>query len=116
MVVFPQFAGSAFQEDGPLVGHDQPEGVALGEGLSVAERMIPSPSPGTFEPAAPATFTAEGELLHAGQSVGAVHHSGRVHPVHSPFTGFVMGVLALPGEKVRSGQPLVWLRLCDPPG
>ena len=103
------------QDDG-LRSMQDADAVAIGEGLSVAERMIPAPSSGTFEPSSPCTFTAEGELLHQGQTVGAVHHSGAVHPVRSPFTGFVMGFLAGSGEKVRSGQPLVWLRLCDPLG
>ena len=88
----------------------------IGEVLSFEERGIPAPSAGTFAPRRPDAFTVEGELLYEGQSVGAVHHSGAVHPVRSPFTGFVMGLMARPGERVRSGQPLLWLRLCDPPG
>ena len=65
----------------------------------MTERMIPAPSSGTFEPGRPYAFTAEGELLYEGQAVGTVHHSGDVHPVHSPFTGFVMGTL--PGRARR---------------
>ena len=108
---------SVTAEHGGFAGPNDGDVVAVvGEGLSVPERMIPSPASGTFEPSSPSTFTCEGELLHQGQAVGAVHHCGAVHPVRSPFTGFVMGHLAARGEKVRSGQPLVWLRLCDPLG
>jgi biotin carboxyl carrier protein len=31
--------------------------------------------------------------------------------VVSPHTGFLMGLLALPGERVRDGQPLAWVRV-----
>jgi biotin carboxyl carrier protein len=32
-------------------------------------------------------------------------------PVTSPHTGFLMGLLALPGERVRADQPLAWVRV-----
>ena len=103
-----------FHEDVFWSPHDA-DAIAVGEGLCVTERMIPAPSSGTFEPGPPYAFTAEGELLYEGQAVGAVHHSGDVRQVHSPFTGFVMGHLARSGEKVRTGQPLLWLRVCELP-
>jgi hypothetical protein len=36
---------------------------------------------------------------------------GESVPVTSPHTGFLMGLLALPGERVRSSQPLAWVRV-----
>jgi hypothetical protein len=31
--------------------------------------------------------------------------------VTSAHTGFLMGLLALPGERVRADQPLAWVRV-----
>jgi [acyl-carrier-protein] S-malonyltransferase len=89
-----------------------------GEHLYVSERMVISPCAGVFEPAAttanttPAAATAaaapggEGKPIHVGTILG---HVGNVE-VCSPFAGWLMGMLALPGERVQSGQPVAWLR------
>jgi biotin carboxyl carrier protein len=45
--------------------------------------------------------------------VGVVHSSGEEVPVCSAFSGFFMGLLAHPGERVREGQPVAWLRAFD---
>lgn len=81
-----------------------------GEDLTVLERVIIAPALGIFEPHPPAEVTAEGEVVRAGQEIGTVTVSGRTVPVLSPFTGFLMGLLAHPGERVRDGQPVAWLR------
>lgn len=81
-----------------------------GEHTSAAERVVVSPSPGRFHPRPPDVVTTEGEIVHAGQVIGDVERSGVRTPVASPFTGFLMGVMAHPGELVRSGQPVAWLR------
>lgn len=81
-----------------------------GERLTVPERMIVSPAVGTFRPLPPETVTAEGEIVEQGQTVGTVENSGAAVPVRSPFRGFLMGMLAQPGERVREGQPVAWLR------
>jgi hypothetical protein len=31
--------------------------------------------------------------------------------VRSPFRGTLMGMLAHPGERLRAGQPVAWLRV-----
>ncbi len=54
---------------------------------------------------------AEGQLVTEGQIVGVVKSSGTSLPVRSAFTGFLMGMLAHPGERVREGQPVAWLRV-----
>ncbi|MGI8794315.1 MAG: hypothetical protein ACR2H3_14265 [Acidimicrobiales bacterium] len=81
-----------------------------GEELSVLERVIVSPGLGVFTPHEPSEVTTEGEIVRAGQEIGTVSVSGHTMPVLSPFTGFLMGLLAHPGERVRDGQPVAWLR------
>jgi biotin carboxyl carrier protein len=81
-----------------------------GESLAVLERVVVAPALGVFRPAAPATVTSEGEVVAAGQQIGVIEGPGMRTPVHSPFAGFFMGMLAHAGERVREGQPVAWLR------
>ena len=82
-----------------------------GEELAVLERVVVAPSWGVFTPLAPETVTAEGELVEAGQTIGTVENSGVTTAVRTPFTGFLMGMLASDGERVREGEPVAWLRV-----
>jgi len=93
-----------------------------GEELRVPERVILAPALGVFEPSGPdgaslpdeageVATVAEGQLVTEGQVVGVVKTSGKSLPVRSAFTGFLMGMLAHPGERVREGQPVAWLRV-----
>jgi biotin carboxyl carrier protein len=82
----------------------------FGEQLSVLERIIVAPCSGLFRPAPPKVVTTEGEIVERGQVIGTVELSGDTCEVRSPFTGFLMGVLAWDGDRVREGQPLAWLR------
>ena len=84
--------------------------LAPGEELLVPERVIVAPALGVFQPLAPEVVTAEGEIVSEGQSVGTVTVGGEDVPVRSAFHGFLMGMLAVPGERVREGQPVAWLR------
>jgi biotin carboxyl carrier protein len=92
------------------------ETVLPGEHLDVLERVVISPATGTFTALPPETVTAEGEIVRRGQVVGTVNASGGPVSVESPFTGFLMGVLALPGERIREGEPVAWLRTTEPGG
>jgi [acyl-carrier-protein] S-malonyltransferase len=74
-----------------------------GEHLYVSERMVISPCAGIFEPVG---RVGEGELIEVGDLVGRI---GR-EDVRSPFRGSLMGMLAFPGERVQTGQPVAWLR------
>jgi [acyl-carrier-protein] S-malonyltransferase len=93
-----------------LVDHSPLQAYAAlhhGEHLYVSERMIISPCAGIFQPTgASAAAAAEGEPIEVGTILGRVGESD----VSSPFAGWLMGMLALPGERVQTGQPVAWLR------
>ena len=84
-----------------------------GEHLVVPERLIVAPATGTFRPLPPETVTSEGEIVSEGQSIGSVESTGQATPVRSRFTGFLMGMLAQPGERVREGEAVAWLRVLE---
>jgi biotin carboxyl carrier protein len=81
-----------------------------GEELAVLERVVVAPTLGVFRPLPPEVVTTEGELVSAGQVIGLLVASGEEVPVRSPFSGYLMGMLAVEGERVREGQPVAWLR------
>jgi multidrug efflux pump subunit AcrA (membrane-fusion protein) len=75
-----------------------------GEQLRVLERLIVAPAVGVFEP-------VDGQNdVNEGEAVGHVVVSGERIPVRSRFTGALIGMLAVDGERVREGQPVAWLR------
>jgi biotin carboxyl carrier protein len=78
-----------------------------GEGLLVPERVIVAPAVGTFRPVA----FDENAPVTAGQTVGMVDGPGRSTPVPSPFTGELVRMLVHPGERLREGQPVAWMRV-----
>ena len=82
-----------------------------GEELGVPERVILAPALGVFRPSPPEVEAVEGKIVTEGQVVGVVEARGQALPVRSAFTGFLMGMLAHPGERVREGQPVAWLRV-----
>jgi [acyl-carrier-protein] S-malonyltransferase len=81
-----------------------------GEHLYVSERVVISPSAGVFEPPAPTETDPGADTAGAPIEVGTL--LGRVgrDEVRSPFKGSLMGMLAFPGERVQTGQPVAWLR------
>ena len=100
-----------------------PAKTVRGEELEVPERVILAPAVGVFQPLGPearatiedepgvtAGGVSEGEMVTEGQVVAVVEARGRAHPVRSAFTGFLVGMLAHPGERVREGQPVAWMR------
>jgi biotin carboxyl carrier protein len=84
-----------------------------GEHLDVLERVVVSPAAGTFCALPPQVVTTEGEIVTRGQTVGSVDGPGGPVPVESAFTGFLMGILAVPGQRVREGEPVAWLRTTE---
>jgi biotin carboxyl carrier protein len=81
-----------------------------GEGLAVPERMIVAPAVGVFRPLLEAAGGDDG-LVTEGQSIGVVEGPGTTTQVCSPFAGRIVGLLAHPGERLREGQPVAWLRV-----
>lgn len=80
-----------------------------GEELRVLERLIVAPAVGVFEPV-DADAVTEGDAVNEGDAVGHVVVSGERIAVRSRFTGALIGMLAVHGERVREGQPIAWLR------
>ncbi len=78
-----------------------------GEGLLVPERMIVAPVVGVFRP----VDLAEDSDVETGQTIGMLDGPGTSTPVASPFAGRLVGVLVHPGERLREGQPVAWLRV-----
>ena len=79
------------------------------QSLSIRERVIVAPTSGRFRPLPPETFTSEGEWVEVGQAVGEVLNGSDVTIVRSAFSGWMMGMLALPGQPVKTGEALFWL-------
>jgi biotin carboxyl carrier protein len=79
----------------------------IGEQLTVPERMIVAPSVGVFR----SVELDEGSTIEEGDVVGMLDGPGTSSPVRSPFGGTLMGMLAHPGERLREGQPVAWLRV-----
>jgi [acyl-carrier-protein] S-malonyltransferase len=89
-----------------VAGNDRLHAFAIGhqgEQLYVSERLVISPGPGVFQPAADAVVEAAVEVGTLLGRVGA-------DEVRSPFAGQLIGVLAQAGERVQAGQPIAWLR------
>jgi biotin carboxyl carrier protein len=78
-----------------------------GELLDVPERMIVAPSVGVFRP----HVVADNGAVDAGEEIGVVEGPGVSMPVRSPFRGTLIGMLAHPGERLREGQPIAWMRV-----
>ena len=83
-----------------------PHNPLTGEDLFVLERVVVAPAAGRFTP-----LEVEGTEHTAGDPIGFLDLPGETRPVASPFGGRLMGLLAHPGERVREGQPLAWLRV-----
>jgi [acyl-carrier-protein] S-malonyltransferase len=90
-----------------------------GEHLYVSERVVISPAAGVFElsPELSESGLGGSELSGSGGSssepaveVGTLLGLVSGTEVRSPFAGHLMGMLAQPGERVQSGQPIAWLR------
>ncbi len=77
-----------------------------GEHLHTSARLVVSPGSGLFTPGS----VAEGTRLDPGDVVGLVGDT----EIRTPFGGALMGLLALPGERIASSQPVAWLTATVP--
>lgn len=93
---------------------DPVEVVVHADHVDVPERLIVAPAAGVFRPQ-PGVPAAGGGTVATGQTLGAIEGIVGEVAVVSPHTGRLMGLLALPGERVRDRQPLAWLRVPDRP-
>lgn len=82
-----------------------------GEQLGGPERVILAPALGVFQPVDADEPAPEGKVVEKGEVVGVVEVGGRRLKIRSAFTGLLIGMLAHPGERVREGQPVAWLRV-----
>jgi biotin carboxyl carrier protein len=80
------------------------------DGALGRERLVVAPVAGRFSPLPADTFTTEGEWVEPGQALATVRAGERAVPVVSAFRGWVMGMLGLPGQPVRAGEALFWIR------
>jgi biotin carboxyl carrier protein len=85
------------------------EFVAAPEVTNIRERLIVAPTTGRFRPLPPEVFTTEGEWVEPGQAIAEIAVGNDTVTVESPFRGWMMGMLALPGQPVRSGEALFWV-------
>jgi biotin carboxyl carrier protein len=88
------------------------ESVAAPEIMVIPERVVVAPCGGRFYPLPTEVFTSEGEWVEPGQAIAEVHRGPSKVEVRSPFRGWMMGMLALPGQPVREGEALFWVRSC----
>jgi biotin carboxyl carrier protein len=77
---------------------------------SMTERLVIAPCAGRFVPLPPQTFTAEGEWIAAGETIAEIHVGKDVIPAVSAFSGWVMGMLAVPGQPVNENDALFRIR------
>ena len=71
-------------------------------------RVIVSPAAGVFRPLADLADLPE--LVAAGSAVGHVLTKGAEVPVVSPFSGVLVAVDAVGGERLEPYQRIAWLR------
>ncbi len=89
----------------------EPETVVTSpERVGIRERLVVAPCSGRFVPLPPETFTSEGEWVEVGQPLAHVTTSSAPQPVLAGFRGWVMGMLAVPGQPVARGDALFWIR------
>ena len=86
------------------------EVVPAPEVTTIGEKVIVSPCSGRFVPLPPEVFTTEGEWVEPGQVVAEISTGDTKVAVACPHRGWMMGMLALPGQPVRQGEALFWVR------
>jgi biotin carboxyl carrier protein len=99
------------------VNHADPHAVdpVRADDIDLVERLVVAPVAGAFFPAFTDVSATSPGMVAIGDEVGVLVRSGEKHPVISPFTGELLGMLAEPGERVRMHQPVAWLTIADEP-
>ena len=74
------------------------------------DRLVVAPGHGRLALSPPRIFTAEGEVVRAGQPLAQVDDGGRMHDVCAPCDAWVVEYLVRDGQRVEPGSPVVHLR------
>jgi 1-acyl-sn-glycerol-3-phosphate acyltransferase len=77
----------------------------VGETIDIDERVVVSPAAGVFTP-----LTTEGTHVQVGQRIGHVCTPSALIPVCTPFSGQLVTITAVAGERVDRCQRVAWLR------
>ena len=85
------------------------EPLMAGNVVDIRERVVVAGCSGRFWPLPPEVFTTEGEWVEPGAALAEIHCGGEAITVRSAFRGWVMGMLALPGQPVNEGEALFWI-------
>lgn len=85
----------------------------VAEDVDLADRLVIAPVTGTFFPAFTEVSAEHPGVVAVGDEIGVLVQAGDKHPVVSPFTGQLMGMLAMPGERIREHQPVAWLSIAE---
>jgi biotin carboxyl carrier protein len=80
-------------------------GPPVGETIDIDERVVVSPAAGVFTP-----LTTEGTHVQVGQRIGHVCTPSALIPVCTPFSGQLVTITAVAGERVHRCQRVAWLR------
>ena len=78
---------------------------SVGNRIDIDERVVVSPAAGVFTP-----LTAEGTHVQVGQRIGHVCTRSALIPVCTPFSGELVTMTAVEGERVDRSQRVAWLR------
>jgi biotin carboxyl carrier protein len=82
---------------------------AAPEVTTISERVVVAPAAGRFVPLPAEVFTSEGEWVEPGQVLAEIQQGEKRVAVRSEWRGWMMGMLALDGQPVRSGEALFWI-------
>lgn len=88
--------------------NDQSARGIVGEWADFPYHVVVAPGTGKFYPEATLLASPVGTTVVLNQLIGEIHVADGRWPVTSPVAGKVMGVLALAGQPVRKGTPLLW--------
>jgi biotin carboxyl carrier protein len=74
------------------------------------DRIVVSPDHGRLVVSQSRSFTAEGEVVRAGELIGLIESGPGSVEVRAPCDAWVLSFLVRDGERVGPGAPLVHLR------
>lgn len=82
--------------------------VPAGERLHLLERVVVAQARGRFRPL---EVDVLGAVVSPGDTIGLIEQRKEVHAAVSTFGGQIVDLLVGPGELVREGEPIAWLRV-----